>query len=139
MITLIGVCDAIELEAPYEGAKSYALKIFLSGDQPDQNALDAMARQEIGILQIPDVPDLSSLPDRSEDLVKEQRAPEHNDGPAVWDLVMEDFRARDTEGRRKYGTPLQPNNGRDPLVDAYQEALDLVVYLRQEIHERRGY
>lgn len=36
----------------------------------------------------------------------------------------------------KYGTPLQANNGRNPLIDAYQEALDLCVYLRQEIEER---
>lgn len=27
-------------------------------------------------------------------------------------------------------------NGRDALLDAYQEALDLVVYLRQVIYER---
>lgn len=55
---------------------------------------------------------------------------------AVWPLVIEDMKARDAEGRRKYGTPLQPFNGRDALVDAYQEALDLVVYLRQAIAER---
>lgn len=42
------------------------------------------------------------------------------------------------KGRRKYGTPLQAHNGRDPLVDAYQEALDLCVYLRQAIAERDG-
>lgn len=42
----------------------------------------------------------------------------------------------DKFGRRKYGTPLQPFNGRDPLVDAYQEVLDLAVYLRQAIWER---
>lgn len=40
-------------------------------------------------------------------------------------------------GLKKYGTVLQPNNGRDALVDAYQEALDLVVYLRQRIEEDR--
>lgn len=40
-------------------------------------------------------------------------------------------------GRQKYGTPLTADNGRDPLVDAYQEALDLVVYLRQAIEERK--
>lgn len=54
----------------------------------------------------------------------------------VWDLVIEDMRQRDFEGRRKYGTPLQASNGRDALVDAYQEALDLCVYLRQEIERR---
>lgn len=62
--------------------------------------------------------------------------PVPNDRPAVWSLVIADMQARDREGRRKYGTPLQPFNGRDALVDAYQEALDLVVYLRQAIEER---
>ena len=67
-----------------------------------------------------------------------QPDPERNDRPAVWGLVMDDMRARDEAGRAKYGTPLQPHNGRDPLVDAYQEALDLAVYLRQAIYERDG-
>jgi hypothetical protein len=41
-------------------------------------------------------------------------------------------------GRRKYGTALEANNGRDALMDAYQEALDLAMYLRQAIAERDG-
>jgi len=68
-----------------------------------------------------------------------QPKPRHNNNPAVWDLVLQDIKDRDSAGRIKYGTRLQPNNGRDPLVDAYQEALDLVVYLRQEIYERDHY
>ncbi len=56
--------------------------------------------------------------------------------PVVWNLVLEDMKLRDQIGRQRYGTPLQPFNGRDALVDAYQEALDLVVYLRQAIWER---
>jgi hypothetical protein len=55
---------------------------------------------------------------------------------AVWDLVIADMRERDQLGRERYGTPLQAFNGRRPLVDAYQELLDLVVYLRQELEER---
>jgi hypothetical protein len=62
--------------------------------------------------------------------------PKPNNLPAVWELVMHDMAERDETGRHKYGTPLQPFNGRDALVDAYQEALDLVVYLRQAIFER---
>lgn len=62
--------------------------------------------------------------------------PIKNDNPAVWDLVMQDMKERDQIGRQKYGTPLQPHNGRDVLKDAYQEALDLAVYLRQAIYER---
>lgn len=69
-------------------------------------------------------------------LVTEQAAPIANDRPAVWDLVMADMRARDQEGRRKYGVPLQPFNGRDTLVDAYQESLDLAVYVRSKIEEQ---
>lgn len=40
-------------------------------------------------------------------------------------------------GRQRYGTPLTTHNGRDHLVDAYQEALDLAVYLRAHIAEHR--
>jgi len=62
--------------------------------------------------------------------------PIKNNHPAVWDLVLNDMKERDETGKQKYNTRLQPFNGRDPLVDAYQEALDLVVYLRQAIYER---
>lgn len=65
-----------------------------------------------------------------------QPAPRTNDRPAVWDLVIADMQARDQVGQRRYGTRLQPYNGRDALQDAYEEALDLVVYLRQVIEER---
>ena len=55
---------------------------------------------------------------------------------AIWPLVIADMQERDHLGRERYGTPLQSHNGRDALVDAYQEALDLAVYLRQAIEER---
>lgn len=58
--------------------------------------------------------------------------------PAVWDLVKFDMEARDATGLRRYGTRLKPGNGRDALMDAYEEALDLVVYLRQVLFERDG-
>ena len=65
-----------------------------------------------------------------------QPKPKENTLPYVWDLVKQDINERDETGANKYGTRLQPNNGRDVLKDAYQEALDLVVYLRQAIYER---
>lgn len=64
--------------------------------------------------------------------------PARNEHPAVWDLVIADMRERDATGLAKYGMRLQPHNGRKSLRDAYQEALDLAVYLRQEIYEREG-
>lgn len=65
--------------------------------------------------------------------------PAPNDSTPIWDLVIEDMRRRDHLGRKRYGTPLQAGNGRDALQDAYEEALDLAVYLRQAIEERDGY
>ena len=67
-----------------------------------------------------------------------QPAPVSNQRPAVWDLVMQDMKARNEFGKEKYGTPLQAFNGRDALKDAYEEALDLCVYLRTAIEERNG-
>lgn len=61
-----------------------------------------------------------------------------NTEPAVWELVQRDMMARNGFGIAKYGTPLQPNNGRNALKDAYEEALDLCVYLRQALYERDG-
>lgn len=70
--------------------------------------------------------------------VSVQPDPIPNDRPAVWGLVINDMSARDALGKARYGTRLQPHNGRDVLTDAYQEALDLAVYLRQAIYERDG-
>lgn len=70
-------------------------------------------------------------------MIEDQPPPVPNTGRPIWDLVVEDMQERDRVGRQRYGTPLQTGNGRDMLIDAYQEALDLVVYLRGEIEERR--
>ena len=65
----------------------------------------------------------------------DQPPPEPGKGD-IWRLVLDDMKERRRTGIKRYGTPLQANNGRDALVDAYQEALDLAVYLRQAIEER---
>ncbi len=67
-----------------------------------------------------------------------QPVPVKNDKPEVWPLVLADMGARHDFGRKKYGVGLQPHNGRDALRDAYEEALDLCVYLRQAMYERDG-
>lgn len=56
----------------------------------------------------------------------------------VFDQVLKDIQERSDTGLRKYGVRLQTNNGRDALWDSYQEAIDLVMYLRQLILEREG-
>lgn len=75
----------------------------------------------------------------------EQPAPITGDaaGVPVWPLIIAapglclpewliaDMRERHELGVKRYGTPLRVWNGRDPVVDAYQEALDLIVYTQQ--------
>ena len=65
----------------------------------------------------------------------DQPLPVPNAHPAIQDLVLADIEARRELGIQRYGTPLQPFNGRDSLRDAYEEALDLAIYLRQLIYE----
>jgi len=57
-------------------------------------------------------------------------------GQPAQELVIEDMQERDRIGRERYGTPLQSHNGRDALVDLYQELLDACAYIRQVIEER---
>lgn len=66
---------------------------------------------------------------------QEQPRPTVNNGPCVQDLVIADIEARKQNGIRKYGTTLQPHNGRNALLDAYQETLDLAMYLKQRLIE----
>ena len=65
----------------------------------------------------------------------DQQLPASNDRPAIPDLVIADIRERKEWGTKKYGTPLQAFNGRDALLDAYNEVLDLAVYLKQALVE----
>lgn len=58
-----------------------------------------------------------------------------NGNIAVWEVVVRDMNERNLIGIQRYNTPLQPFNGRNALIDAYQESLDLAVYLRQRILE----
>lgn len=53
----------------------------------------------------------------------------------IIELVKQDLIDRAEMGEKKYGEKLKPFNGRSALVDAYQEALDLCMYLRQKIYE----
>jgi hypothetical protein len=79
-----------------------------------------------------------------------QPKPKANTEVASWDYVLRDIstmsldnayalvndiKIRDSMGEKKYGTRLQPHNGRDTLRDAYEESLDLTVYLMTSLRE----
>lgn len=66
----------------------------------------------------------------------EQPMPTRNGHVSIQSLVRADLEAREQVGIQRYGTALQPHNGRDALRDAYEEALDLACYLRQAMAER---
>lgn len=70
------------------------------------------------------------------DPATDQQLPVVNDNKFIQDLVIKDIEERKQLGIRKYGTALQANNGRDMLLDAYEEALDLCIYLRGCLEER---
>lgn len=79
-------------------------------------------------------------------MIKDQPSPVPNNNPSVHDLVCQekelsdelckDLQSRKEIGLARYGTSLQVGNGRNSLIDAYQEILDSIVYLRKEIGER---
>jgi hypothetical protein len=89
------------------------------------------------------------------DANKEQPAPKPSDKKPSWEivigyaeavfpleedetarLVVADMRERDQIGRERYGVPLTAGNGRNSLIDAYQERLDGVVYLATWLYEQ---
>lgn len=72
------------------------------------------------------------------DSLTDQPAPLPTDEQSIHDLVIQDVIGRKRLGLRKYGSLLQASNGRDHLLDAYEEALDLAIYLRAELERRSG-
>jgi hypothetical protein len=69
--------------------------------------------------------------------VAPQPPSKQNDEPAIWDLVLDTFRARDRMGLEKYKTRLQAFNGRCALLDILGEKLDEIAYTMQMIEEQR--
>lgn len=72
------------------------------------------------------------------DASRNEPLPASKSSTDIASLVVEDIHRRAQVGEQKYGERLRPFNGRSALVDAYQEALDLCMYLRQLIEENRS-
>lgn len=64
-----------------------------------------------------------------------QPLPIVNDAPDVQLAVIADIRARREIGIKRYGTALQPHNGRNALLDLYEELLDAAMYVKQRLIE----
>lgn len=68
------------------------------------------------------------------DLTDPQKMPVGT-GAEIAPLVIKDIEERVALGKAKYGETLRANNGRNAKIDRYQEMLDAVMYLRQELEE----
>lgn len=69
-----------------------------------------------------------------------QPLPKPVDGPIMHEVVISALEERLAIGIRRYGQPLRAFNGRDAAQDAFEEVLDLSVYLaqvREEMKELR--
>lgn len=83
--------------------------------------------------------------------IEDQPPPRAGTSTPAWDLVIRyvddnyddvkdvlaDMRERHRIGTERYGTALTSDNGRNHVIDAYQELLDAAAYLRAEL-DRRG-
>lgn len=67
---------------------------------------------------------------------REQPDPIKNNNTPICDQVIADLKKRKEDGIKKYGVPLQANNGRDGLQDLYEELLDAAQYVKQVMVER---
>lgn len=54
----------------------------------------------------------------------------------VWPWLLARLEERVALGEERYGRRLTTQNGRDALLDAWEEAVDLVMYLTQMLMER---
>lgn len=55
----------------------------------------------------------------------------------VWELVKADMTARQVKGKAEYGRPVVAHDDVDWLQHAYEECLDMAVYLKAAIEQRR--
>lgn len=74
---------------------------------------------------------------KAEHAATSKQSPPKGSGNPILGMVLADLTNRALEGKEKYGEPLKAHNGRNALWDAYQEALDLAMYLRQLIQEQQ--
>ena len=74
----------------------------------------------------------------ADELPCKQTTPPHIGTTRVLDYVLADLKSRAEMGKQKYGHYLETQNGCNALQDAYEEALDMCMYLKQKLLEDEG-
>ena len=80
---------------------------------------------------------MSTKPERATREGDSQPLPIINDHVDIQSMVIADIEARRELGIRRYGSALQPHNGRNALLDLYEELLDAVAYIKQRLVEEQ--
>ena len=70
---------------------------------------------------------------KAEEIGSKKNPPPNNTGAEIVPMVIADLEGRRVMGEEQYGQVLRVENGRDVLLDLYQELLDAVLYIRQKI------
>lgn len=65
-----------------------------------------------------------------------QPLPTRNNSVDIQSLVIGDVMRRRQLGIERYGTPVQAHNGRNALLDLYEELIDAAVYCKQLLVEQ---
>lgn len=104
-------------------------QMFICGKRTDTPA-------EAAQIAVEEASSVASPPVISGERVADEPPPVEGEGD-MWEEVIADMVERRSVGIERYGTPLQRWNGRNAANDAYQEVLDLAVYLRQFVTERQ--
>lgn len=60
-----------------------------------------------------------------------------SDDVEIWARLLDEMKARDLFGRKKYGVPLTVDNGRSALHDLKAELLDALAYTEQAILQQQ--
>lgn len=68
----------------------------------------------------------------------DQPLPLGNDLPSMHEKAIDALRDRLELGKKRYGQPLQPANGRNAILDAFEEALDGAAYGAQADFEQEN-
>jgi hypothetical protein len=63
--------------------------------------------------------------------------PPSEQGMLVLPLVLSDLKERAAMGRKKYNNDYRVHTRENPLQEAYEEALDLVMYLRAHLEQEK--
>jgi hypothetical protein len=114
--------------------KFYATEPYMA--RFEARAFNIYTRKElnldIALMRLRD--DLLAIAVDTPEEAKQQVAPA-GDGREVLPEVLKDIEARAQTGLSKYGTLLKTDNGRNALLDMYQELIDAVMYVKQLLME----